>query len=63
MKSDKKKKTKKRTSKKDVFILQPNWEDVVDYSEEEIEDMLDEYHIPEISYIDVIEKPAEIIFD
>lgn len=63
MKSERKKKNKKRTSPKDAFILQPNWEDVVDYSEEEIEDMLEEYHIPEISYIDVIEKPAEIIFD
>ena len=63
MKSERKKKNKKRTSPKDVFILQPNWEDVIDYSEEEIEDMLEEYHIPEISYIDVIEKPAEIIFD
>jgi hypothetical protein len=63
MKSERKKKNKKRTLKADVFILQPNWEDVIDYSEEEIEDMLEEYHIPEISYIDVIEKPAEIIFD
>ncbi len=63
MKSERKKKNKKRSQKKDVYVLQPNWEDVVDYSEEEIEDMLDEYHIPEISYIDVIEKPAEIIFD
>lgn len=63
MKSERKKKNKKRSIYKDVFILQPNWEDVEDYTEQEIEDMLDEYHIPEISYIEVIDKPAEIIFD
>lgn len=63
MKSERKKKNKKRSKYKDVFILQPNWEDVEDYTEQEIEDMLDEYHIPEISYIEVIDKPEEIIFD
>lgn len=63
MKQGKKKKNNKRTNYKDVFILQPNWEDVDEYSEEEIEDLLEEYQIPEISYIEMIEKPEEIRFD
>lgn len=61
--SGKKKKNNKRTNYQDVFILQPNWEDVDEYSEEEIEDMLEEYQIPEISYIEMIDKPEEIRFD
>jgi len=58
-------KTKNKRQKKDnfVFLLVSNWENVDDYSEEEIEDLLEENHIPEISYIDVIEKPDNIIFD
>ena len=40
-----------------------NWDNVEDYSEEEIEDLLDENNIPEISFIEVIEKPKDIIFD
>jgi hypothetical protein len=58
-------KTKIKRQKKDdvVFLLVSNWENVDDYSEEEIEDLLEENHIPEISYIDVIEKPDNIIFD
>jgi hypothetical protein len=63
MKQGKKKKNNKRTKYEDVFILQPNWEDVDEYSEEEIEDLLEEYQIPEISYIEMIEKPEEIRFD
>lgn len=65
MKSERKKKNNKRKVYKDVFILQPNWEDVNEYTEEEIEDMLEEHHIPEISYLDIemIEKPEEIRFD
>ena len=58
-------KTKKKRQQKDdvVFLLVSNWENVDDYSEEEIEDLLEENHIPEISYIDVIEKPENIVFD
>lgn len=65
MKSERKKKNNKRKVYKDVFILQPNWEDVNEYTEEEIEDMLEEHHIQEISYLDIemIEKPEEIRFD
>lgn len=58
-------KTKNKRQRKDdvVFLLVSNWENVDDYSEEEIEDLLEENHIPEISYIDVIEKPDNIVFD
>jgi hypothetical protein len=58
-------KTKNRKQQKDnvVFFLVSNWENVDDYSEEEIEDLLEENHIPEVSYFDVIEKPENIVFD
>ena len=58
-------KTKNKRQRKDdvVFLLVSNWENVDDYSEEEIEDLFEENHIPEISYIDVIEKPDNIVFD
>lgn len=58
-------KTKNRKQQKDdvVFLLVSNWENVDDYSEEEIEDLLEENHIPEVSYFDVIEKPDNIVFD
>ena len=58
-------KTKNRKQQKDnvVFFLVSNWENVDDYSEEEIEDLLEENHIPEVSYFDVIEKPDSIVFD
>ena len=58
-------KTKNRKQQKDnvVFFLVSNWENVDDYSEEEIEDLLEENHIPEVSYIEVMEKPDNLIFD
>ncbi len=63
MKKSYKSKNKKHQKVEDVFILVSNWENVDDYSEEEIEDLLEENHIPEISYIDVIEKPDSIVFN
>lgn len=56
-------KNKKHQKVNDVFMLVSNWENVDDYSEEEIEDLLEENHIPEISYIETIDKPDNIIFD
>ena len=56
-------KTKKHREVKDVFMLVSNWENVDNYSEEEIEDLLDENNIPEISYIEVMDKPDNLIFD
>lgn len=63
MKKGYKTKTKKHQQVKDVYLLVSKWENVDDYSEEEIEDLLEENNIPEISYIDVIDKPENIIFD
>ena len=56
-------KTKKHREVKDVFMLVSNWENVDNYSEEEIEDLLDENNIPEISYIELMDKPDNLIFD
>jgi len=63
MKKTYKTKNQKHQKETDVFLLVSNWENVDDYSEEEIEDLLEENHIPEISYIEVIEKPKNIFFD
>ena len=63
MKKTYKTKNKKHQKNVDVFMVVSNWDNVEDYSEEEIEDLLDENHIPEISYIEVIERPKDIIFD
>ena len=56
-------KNKKHQKDSGVFFVVSNWDNVEDYSEEEIADLLDENNIPEISYIEVIEKPKEIVFD
>lgn len=63
MKKTYKTKTKKSDKKMDFLVLVSKWDNVDDYSEEEIEDLLEENHIPEISYIDAIDKPENIIFD
>lgn len=63
MKKSYRSKTKKHQEVKDVFMLVSNWENVDNYSEEEIEDLLDENNIPEISYIEVMDKPDNLIFD
>ena len=63
MKKSYRPKTKKQQKDNVVFLLVSNWENVDDYSEEEIEDLLEENHIPEVSYIEVMEKPDNLIFD
>jgi signal recognition particle receptor subunit beta len=63
MKKSYKNKTKKSNNKVDLLVLVSKWDNVDDYSEEEIEDLLEENHIPEVSYIEKIEKPENIIFD
>ena len=63
MKKTYKAKNKKHQTGSGVFFVVSNWDNVEDYSEEEIEDLLDENNIPEISFIEVIEKPEGIIFD
>jgi len=63
MKKAYKSKTKQHQKDNVVFLLVSNWENVDNYSEEEIEDLLEENHIPEVSYIEVIEKPDNIVFD
>ncbi|HCY76030.1 MAG TPA: hypothetical protein DHV28_08920 [Ignavibacteriales bacterium] len=63
MKKSYRAKTKKQQKDNVVFLLVSNWENVDDYSEEEIEDLLEENNIPEISYIEVIDKPENIVFD
>ena len=63
MKKTYKNKNRKSNRTVDLLVLVSKWDNVDDYSEEEIEDLLEENHIPEVSYIEKIEKPENIIFD
>ena len=63
MKRDRNKKARAKNHKKEMILLFPEWETVDNYSIEEIEDLIDENHIPELSIIEQIEKPKELIFD
>ncbi len=63
MKKNYSNKIKKSFKEKDIYFLVSKWNNVEEYSEEEIEDLLEENNIPEISYIEKIEKPYNIIFD
>lgn len=63
MKNSTKKKEKQKNKDKNILVLLSKWNNVDNYSEEEIEDLFDEYNIPEISYIEKIDKPEEMIFD
>jgi len=63
MKRDRTKRASTKNHKKEMILLFPEWETVDNYSLEEIEDLIDENHIPELSMIEQIEKPKELIFD
>ncbi|NWF50773.1 MAG: hypothetical protein HXY49_09550 [Ignavibacteriaceae bacterium] len=64
MKKTTKKRAKSNNKKsRDVVILLSEWENVDEYSQEEIDDLVEEFHIPEISYIEPIEEPEELKFD
>jgi hypothetical protein len=63
MKIATKKKAKPKSKDNSIYVLLSKWGNVEEYSDEEIEDLFDEYNIPEISYIENIEKPEEITFD
>lgn len=63
MKREKTKGTKTKNRKKELVLFVTEWETVDNYSQEEIDDMIEEYHIPEFSMIEQIEKPKELIFD
>lgn len=63
MKRDRTKRARTKNRNKEMILSIPEWETVDIYSLEEIEDLIDEYHIPELSMIEQIEKPKELIFD
>ena len=63
MKNVTKKKPRQKNNLNEIYVLLSKWETVEEYSEEEIEDLFDEYNIPEIAYIEKIDKPEEVILD
>jgi len=56
-KSYKKKKNEKE--KFDVFILK-DWDEFQEIEEEELEDLMEEFHIPDLDYIEPTDKPEEL---
>lgn len=60
-----KKNCRKKIDKKekfDVFILK-DWDEYQEFEEEELEDLMEEFNIPEIDYIEPSEKPEELTFN
>ena len=52
-------KKKDDKEKFDVFILK-DWDEYQEFEEEELEDLMEEFNIPEIDYIEPSEKPEEL---
>lgn len=59
-KNYKKKKVEKENF--DVFILK-DWDEYQEFEEEELEDLMEEFNIPEIDYIEPSDKPDELTFN
>jgi hypothetical protein len=59
-KNYKKKKVEKENF--DVFILK-DWDEYQEFEEEELEDLMEEFNIPEIDYIEPSDKPEELTFN
>lgn len=55
-------KSKEEKEKFETFILK-DWDEYQELEEEELEDLLEEFNIPDIGYIQPVEKPDEIILD
>ncbi|MCL6494703.1 MAG: hypothetical protein K6T54_08000 [Ignavibacterium sp.] len=55
-------KKKVEKEKFDVFILK-DWDEYQEFEEEELEDLMEEFNIPEIDYIEPSEKPEELTFN
>lgn len=56
------KKRKIEKEKFDTFILK-DWDEYQEFEEEELEDLMEEFHIPEIDYIEPTDKPDELTFN
>lgn len=55
-------KKKAEKEKFDVFILK-DWDEYQEFEEEELEDLMEEFNIPEIDYIEPSDKPEESTFN
>jgi|UniRef100_A0A832CVV5 hypothetical protein len=55
-------KKKAEKEKFDVFILK-DWDEYQEFEEEELEDLMEEFNIPEIDYIEPSDKPEELTFN
>lgn len=61
-KSYRRNKQKKGNEKFETFLLK-DWDEFQEEEEEHIDDLLDEYHIPEIEFLEPIDKPEELTFN
>lgn len=53
---------KVQQEKFDTFILK-DWDEYQELEEEELEDLMEEFNIPEIDYIEPTDKPEELTFN
>ncbi|BDQ02126.1 MAG: hypothetical protein HRF52_13805 [Ignavibacterium sp.] len=56
------KRKKVQQEKFDTFILK-DWDEYQELEEEELEDLMEEFNIPEIDYIEPTDKPEELTFN
>ncbi|AFH49479.1 Hypothetical protein IALB_1772 [Ignavibacterium album JCM 16511] len=56
------KRKKVQQEKFDTFILK-DWDENQELEEEELEDLMEEFNIPEIDYIEPTDKPEELTFN
>lgn len=55
-------KKKAQKEKFEVFILK-DWNEYQEFEEEELEDLMEEFKIPDIDYIEPSDKPEELTFN
>lgn len=62
MKTKSKKNRKKKNQKEQFdFYLIDNWTEYAEEEDEDIEDLMEEFHIPTIECIEPIDDPGEIV--
>ncbi|MCS7054385.1 MAG: hypothetical protein NZM09_11740 [Ignavibacterium sp.] len=62
MKTNSKKNRKKRNKKEHFdFYLIDNWNEYAEEEDEDIEDLMEEFHIPTLECIEPVDDPGEIV--
>ncbi|GEM_PF-2203458 len=59
-KVNKKRKTKKQKEHFDFYLID-NWNEFAEEDDEDIEDLMEEFHIPTLECIEPVDDPGEIV--